>query len=189
MPFFFFKLVTQGRAGGEEGGWAAASSASFLYHWSASFLRVNEIPEAKSLKQNGSWIQTQSLIKQWINVNNWRHAFNEDHVGLWRLELSSAETQALRGYELGGGREKSSTISIKEVSQGRLTCIFRYFPHLSIFSEVLFCPYRSLYLKFEDTKYGKNVFNGLWWKHDVDAVIHSLLSRQTDRQIDGYIAR
>lgn len=109
---FFFKVVTQGRAGGDEGGWAAASSASFLYHWSVSFLRVNEIPEAKSLKQNGSWIQTQSLIKQWINVNNWRHAFNEDHVGLWRLELSSAETRALRGYERGGKRNEKNLLQL-----------------------------------------------------------------------------
>lgn len=51
MPFL---LVTQEEGRGRREKVGGCVIAPSLSHWSASFLRVNERPEAKSLKRNGS---------------------------------------------------------------------------------------------------------------------------------------
>lgn len=155
--FFTCHAGGGGRRREKVGGCVIAPSLS---HWSASFLRVNERPEAKSLKRNGSWIQTRSLIKQWINVNIWRHALNGitwapkvGAVQCWNTNIGLQKRKRKR-------KKKLSSIGIKEMSLGKLILwsIFRYFHHTTRLSVENFYPYRSLPLKFKDTKYGSEWF-------------------------------
>lgn len=124
LPWFFihksqghaFLLVTQERGGVGGGCLRHPPPGPIGVHPSSASMKE---PQPSHKKKNGSRIQTWSLIKQWINVNTWRHATKRI---TWSVEAGGS-CPVLKG----GAKKVSPTMASKGCLWGGSLHLAAYF--------------------------------------------------------------